>query len=76
MKSVRIEPVNPDIANTLFVDVVCDCGKNGLKNEAGHTDFKHMVTTVAGEPDKLLSCECGRKYLLHPQNGHIHIFNA
>ncbi len=72
MKSVRVEPAG---AGTLLIDVACDCGRNGLRDEAGNSDFKHKIRIGATESDKTLSCDCGRKYGLHPQTDHIHVFD-
>ena len=71
MKSVRIEPVSTSV---LLVDVVCDCGRNGLRDESGNADFKHKIRVGATEQDKVLSCDCGKRYRLHPQTGHVHVF--
>lgn len=73
MKSVRIEPGNE--RGIFLIDVVCDCGQNGLTNEAtGERSFKHEVRAGCGEQDTVLSCsECGKKYRVHPQGTHIHV---
>lgn len=74
MKSVRIQP---DQDGVLLVDIVCDCGKNGLKEKiSGEASFKHVVKTGGDEQDKVLACECGREFRIHPQMNHIHIFDA
>lgn len=85
MKSVRIEAVatlpNPGVIAPLYeVDVVCDCGANGLIDEAtGEASFRHSIAPVSHERysnDKVLVCSCGKKYRLHPQRTHIHISNV
>jgi hypothetical protein len=59
----------------LLIDVVCVCGRNGFRDEAENADFKHEISIGATEPDKTLSCDCGKRYRLHPQTGHIHILS-
>src|SRR4051812_26476940 len=73
MNSVRIETV-PSDPLTLLIDVVCDCGNNGLTNDAtGERSFRHAVRINSGH-DVVLVCVCGRKYRLHPQSKHIHVY--
>jgi len=73
MKSIRIEPAAG--GRTLRIDVVCDCGNNGLVDEiSGEESFKHEVK-LGVEQDKILTCSCGKKYRLHPQGTHIHVFS-
>lgn len=72
MMSVRIEPVSG--GQTLFVDVVCDCGNNGLKDtETGETSFKHEVTLDSGKKVYLECTACGTKFILRPQFDHVHV---
>ena len=78
MKSIRIEPAQQ--GRVLLIDVVCDCGRNALKStQTGDTSFKHAVLitddTFEGVDD-ILVCDCGKKYRLHPQRGHIHVFGG
>lgn len=79
MKSVRIEQIStvaPHGRPLFVIDVVCDCGNNGLVDEAtGEASFKHPVS-VGGGQDKVLVCRCGKKYRLHPQETHIHVFSV
>ena len=77
MQGVRIEAVvtlgGGDIRFLYEVDVLCDCGKNGLADEAtGESSFRHQIATGNG-PDKLLVCACGKKYILHSQGTHIYV---
>lgn len=78
MKSVRIEAVatlagSSGIGPLYVIDVVCDCGANGLTDEAtGESSFKHQIASGPG-PKKMFTCRCGKKYRLRPQTGHIHI---
>ena len=76
MKSVRVQPEQG--GNVLLVDVVCNCGSNGLTNvETGEASYKHNVRL--GEPakavDTVLRCRCGKSYRLHPQKSHLHVFD-
>ena len=72
MQSIRIEP--QDGGEVLLIDVVCDCGQNGLRNEdTGETSFKHRVA-LGATGGNVLACGCGKRYRLHPQGTHIHIF--
>lgn len=82
MKSVRIEVVatlpNPGVIAPLYaVDVVCDCGANGLVDEStGEASFRHLIAPVSHanySKDRVLICGCGKKYRLHPQTTHIQI---
>lgn len=69
MKSVRVQPGGEEV---IFVDVVCDCGLNGLKNVAtGMPSFKHPVQL--GGATIIVSCTCGNRYELSPQRTHVHI---
>jgi hypothetical protein len=73
MKNIRIEPAAD--GRLLLIDVVCDCGENGLTDdEGGQESFKHVVR-IGGVQDKILSCHCGKKYRLRPQGTHIHVFS-
>jgi len=71
MRSVRIEPV--DGGKAVLVDVVCECGMNGLTNKnTGKASFKHLVSL--GGTDFFLMCgACKAEYILHPQLSHLHI---
>lgn len=73
MKALRIQADRD--GSTFFLDVVCDCGHNGLKNEvSGVSSFHHKIEL--GEwPDKMLTCDCGKRYRIHPQETHIHVSN-
>lgn len=74
MQSVRIEP--QENSRILLVDIVCGCGKNGLRNEAtGNRSFKHPIA-LGVAANTVLSCECGKKYGVRPQGNHIHVFDA
>lgn len=68
----RIQSVSP---SCFLVDVVCSCGLNRLANEeTGERSFKHPVHLASGQ-DVTLVCDCGKKYVLHPQNDHFHILD-
>ncbi|MBP7134677.1 hypothetical protein KBA73_05675 [Patescibacteria group bacterium] len=72
MRSVRIELVPGQAA--LLIDVVCDCGRNGLTNEAtGEGKFKHHIDIWIGVPPTILSCSCGKRYVVASQRDHIHV---
>jgi hypothetical protein len=71
MKAVRVEVGGE--RGVLLIGIVCDCGKNGLEDEAGNQSFKHEVR-VGHHDDTVLHCSaCGKKYRLFSQEGHIHI---
>lgn len=74
MQSIRIQPlVN---GSTLLVAVTCDCGNSILTNKTTRKfDFNHQITMRADNDDKILICGCGKKYRLHPQGNHIHVFS-
>ncbi len=71
MKSVRIQP---DVGDVLLVDIVCDCGQNGLRNiETSEVSFTHPILMRALVDTKLKCDGCGAQYTLHPQQNHIHV---
>jgi hypothetical protein len=73
MKSIRIEPIAEGCM--LLVDVVCDCGNNGLTDKtSGEVSFKHEIR-IGAEQDKILACRCGKRYHIHSQGTHIHVLN-
>ncbi len=72
MRSIRFEPV-PGQAQVL-VDVVCDCGRNGLENASTHeSKFKHLIELGLGITPTILSCTCGKRYVVASQRDHIHV---
>jgi hypothetical protein len=72
MRSVRIEP---DGAGTLWTDVVCGCGRNGLRADGEpHGNFRHRLEP--GGKERILACTCGTRFRLRPQRGHAHIETA
>lgn len=72
MKSVRIQPTKQGEA--VLIDIVCDCGNNGLVNPAtGTWSFKHEVALASREDVNLLCNHCGATYVLHPQKTHVHV---
>ena len=73
MKNIRIEPLAD--GHSILLDIECDyCGNNGLKDEvSGKHSFQHQVKV--GEPDRVLVCSCGKKYRIHPQRTHVHVFS-
>lgn len=71
MKSVRVEPL---ASNTLGVDVVCDCGRNCLKNaRTGQVSFRHPIRMSDRSEPVVLACECGARYEIVPQTTHVHV---
>jgi hypothetical protein len=69
IQSVRIEP---DGAGTLWTDVVCGCGRNGLRADGEpHGNFRHRLEP--GGKERILACACGALFRLRPQQGHVHI---
>lgn len=71
MRAVRIQSL---LGTVHLVDVVCDCGANGLKNtETNERSFKHIIDLDG--PDVVLSCDCGASYRVHPQSNHFHVMN-
>jgi hypothetical protein len=71
MRRLRIE----QLGDAFGIDVVCDCGQNGLTNvETGEADFKHKVEL--GGPDVILGCGCGTKIVIHPQETHFHVLQT
>lgn len=73
MKGIRVEPAAG--VKTLFVDVVCDCGRNVLVDEkTREMSVKHPVPLTAGEKT-VLRCDCGKRYLIRSQRGHFHVLD-
>lgn len=76
MIDVRIQPISERM---ISVDIVCDCGRNGLMNEfTGERSFHHSVLVNAQHPSEspTLRCECGKRYCIVSQRDHIHIRNV
>jgi hypothetical protein len=70
MQGVRVEIDK----NTFFIDVICDCGKNGLiDEETRNRSFKHEMKNP-GET-KVLICECGKKYSVKVSKNHVYVIN-
>jgi hypothetical protein len=72
MQSVRIDPRSDD---TVKVDIQCECGNNMLTDaDTNRRDISWAVAT-GNEPDLNLICSCGRKFQIHSQRGHVHVFS-
>lgn len=73
MQGVRIQPT----ANGKFlVDVVCDCGNNGLLDQmTGEPNFKHPVELGTGEIKVLICGTCQSEYVMYTQSDHVHVTN-
>ena len=70
MKDVRIKPITERL---LLVSVTCDCGSNCHTDEnSGLERFRHEVS-VGGTTDRIIVCNCGNKFRLHPQGNHVHV---
>ncbi len=73
MQSTRIQPAQGD---TLLIDVVCDCGNNGLQNVvSGEVSFKHLMKLSTDETIVLACDACQGEYAIHAQKNHIHVTN-
>ncbi len=75
MKSIRIQPISGEM---ISVDIVCDCGRNGLKNQmTGEVGFHHSLLVGGGHTSlsPIFVCACGRRYEVTSQNDHFHITN-
>ena len=71
MKSIRIEPLG---ISEFAIDVVCECGQNGLHNlQTGQQSFKHRAQLGDALCDFTLACECGREFRVRSQGSHIHV---
>ena len=74
MKSVRVQPA---LMNMLKIDIVCNCGKNGLKDEElGINSYGHVIligATTTQEKTRSFICTCGQKYSVVSHGDHIHI---
>ncbi len=73
MQSVRIQPM---LKGKLLIDVVCECGNNGLQNKVtGEASFKHSVELGVYEAVVLICEICQSEYSIQPQGDHVHITN-
>lgn len=73
MQSVRIQPVSEKL---LLIDVVCDCGRNGLADKTtGDSNFKHPIVLGSNEVKILVCVNCKNEYTVLAQNNHLHITN-
>ena len=71
MQSIRIQPA---LQGEMLIDVVCDCGANGLTNEStGAGSFKHPIQLDAGNTVVLVCDVCQREYAIVTQGNHFHI---
>lgn len=80
MKSIRIAPIVGAGGVEFLIDIVCECGRNGLTNETtGEVSFKHSILAMT-EQGMTLRCDCGKRFQIrsslelirHPQS-HIHV---
>ena len=73
MQDVRVQPTSD---GKILIDVVCDCGTNGLADKStGESSFKHPVSLDSREI-KVLVCDiCQNEYAIVAQGNHIHISN-
>lgn len=75
MRSVRIQPA--EAGTVLLIDIVCQCGNNGMKNVAtGEFSFKHRIPRGIGDPVTLKCGTCEREYVVQPQGDHVHVSGA
>lgn len=68
--------VQPTLRGELLVDVVCDCGANGLADKStGESSFKHAIL-LGTSKIKILICDvCQSEYALVAQGNHLHVTN-
>jgi hypothetical protein len=70
MHQTRIQPTS---ATTFLVGIECECGSGVTRNmETKERGFKHEVKL--GGKDVDLECECHKRYRIHPQTNHFHVF--
>lgn len=73
MQGVRVQPAPK---GKLLIDIVCDCGNNGLRNKiTGEETFKHPIELGVGEAVVVICEICQNEYSIQPQSGHIHVTN-
>lgn len=73
MQSVRVQLASQ---GDMFIDVVCDCGSNGLTNKlTGEASFKHLIERDPSETMVLVCHACKSEYAILAQGDHIHIVN-
>ncbi len=73
MQSVRVEPM---LCSRMLIDVVCDCGANGLTDIAtGEASFKHPIEPGTNETRVLVCDICQSEYVIVVQGGHFHVAN-
>lgn len=73
MQGVRVQPA---MYGRMLINVVCDCGANGLANKlTGGTGFKHEVTLGTNEMKVLICDICQSEYAILAQGDHIHVTN-
>ncbi|MBI2639883.1 MAG: NADAR family protein [Candidatus Sungbacteria bacterium] len=74
MQSVRVQPVSAASEKLLLIDVVCDCGSNGLMDKTtGDSSFKHPVVLGSSEAKTLVCVTCKKEYTVLAQSNHLHI---
>jgi N-glycosidase YbiA len=73
MQSIRVQPI---LQGEMLLDVVCDCGTNGLTNKAtGEATFKHLIELGANTMMVLVCDMCQSEYAIVAQGDHIHVIN-
>lgn len=73
MQSVRVQPISKD---QFLIDVVCDCGANGLPNKiTGERTFKHPIGLGTNEIVTVVCEICQSEYAIQSQGDHIHVTN-
>lgn len=72
--NARVEPAEGGRA--ALIDVVCACGRNGLKDEGSdQTSFKHRLELSSGT-HKILRCDCGDQFTLIAERSSVHILSG
>ena len=73
MQTIRIEAATD---GKFLVDVVCDCGGNGLMDKATvEESFRHVIKLNTGEIKVLICNACQSEYAIRAQESHIHVLN-
>jgi hypothetical protein len=72
MKSVQVMPTHRP--GQFIVDVVCDCGKNGMTDvETLIWSHNHPVRIAPDQHPLVLECSCGKKHEIRPLETHISV---
>lgn len=71
MQGVRVQLTSK---GKILVDVVCDCGRNGLADKlTGEAGFKHLIELGTDEIKVLVCDVCQSEYAVVSQSDHIHV---